>query len=280
MNIKSYLDKFDDFYFEIKIINFYTYRDFEKAFFLACMYEKNIEIIKTIVEENINLNDSCYCNAFLYACEYNTNLNVIKFLVSDLKMEFNCENDNEENGFLVACKNNSNVNIIKYLVNVLKFNILCTNKYNVNGFLLACSYNKSVEVVKYLINDLHLNTIKQNNYIERGIIEAIDYENNIEIIKFLIEEFEINFDNDEFRFSIIFQNSLTKLSREIILYLIEIVRFNMCHFSLYCLLNKIFHVTNYRFYLNTPFLNNVKNKKYKKIITKLKLLDINFIIFH
>jgi hypothetical protein len=203
MNLNAYINKFitsitrNNYINELNQVFFLEY----KAFYIACMFESNINIIQDIVDKYaIDVNKCHYGNnAFILACYSNTNFNVIKYLYEKLHINVNIINNNKNNAFLLACFKNTNINIIKYLHAELQLNINCINCVGNNAFNLALCGNENIDCVKYLIEELNfdINYKKHKKY----EIYCLSVCPNNKVIKYFIDSGYVCF-FDERLFSI------------------------------------------------------------------------------
>ena len=160
-----------------------------KAYFIACIMEKNVINFKKLIYENeININHLFKLNrtGLMIASAYNDNIQIIEFLINHINI--NNANINGVSPLMYACSLNK-IQIIQVLIN----NGASLKQQNKNGydyFLLACALNTRLEVIIYLSKIANIN-IKNNND-ENGFLIACQSNENEKIIKYLATKIDIN----------------------------------------------------------------------------------------
>ena len=133
-----------------------------RAFIAACTNEREISIFKNIIkmtkEVDINLKNVIVDsqNGFLLACIYNKNLHVIKYLINDLNFDINYVDFIGNNGLYYACMYNENIDVIKFLIYDLKMDIDHKNRF---GYKCAniLFFSENVDIIKYFIEIIRVN---------------------------------------------------------------------------------------------------------------------------
>ena len=179
MNFEIYIEKYiNQVPYEYKGYLNLEKKEF-KAFYLSCIFEEKIEIIKHIINiiKNFKKNDVNGNNGFMLACWNNINLPVIQYLETLFYKDINHFNLQGMNAFILSCSKNQNLEVIKYLSNIKSINILyCfsiynefTLNYNTNAFQLACGFNKNIKIAHFLIEQIRWNFIERSNNLMNSI---------------------------------------------------------------------------------------------------------------
>lgn len=152
VNLETYVEKH---FFKLSSREKYLIQNVNiesKAFFLACYFEQNVNIIKSIIHENVvnvhktDLNNN---NGLIYACEKNK-IHVIKYLVDDLHLNIHVVNKFTNNCFMYACSSNHDIEVIKYFIEQLNYDMNIIDKYGFSALLYAL-LNAEKKISTYLI---------------------------------------------------------------------------------------------------------------------------------
>ena len=162
---------------------------------LGCKNNQSLEIIKLLImkpNNNQPLNDVTMTQnnkSLRFACMYNKNLDVVKYLVQTIGANPLDLDDNEDNCLTAGCWTNDSLEIIKYLINDLKMDINHKDKIKDNCFVAACmNVVPSLCIIKYLITetDVDVNCINKRNK------SGLHYLRDNLILDFLINNEKIN----------------------------------------------------------------------------------------
>ncbi|AYV77390.1 MAG: hypothetical protein Dasosvirus1_25 [Dasosvirus sp.] len=169
-----------------------------KAFWLACFFESDVNVIKKIVETSgidPNTLDFDGDNGFMMACNLNPNLEIIKYLTTiTTKPNLKIKSKNNFNASILACCYN-NQQVVQYLFEELKFDPNELSSFH-DSFLNVCCRNRHLEVFRYFVETLKIyQSLTLNG--ENGLMVACMYNKNPQVIQYLIEcgKFDLNAHN-------------------------------------------------------------------------------------
>ena len=123
----------------------------EQAFYTACWYNNNLEIIKFFVHNKYVKPKRLNGDYLLLTCERNKNLDIIKYLLT-ICNENNFVDEHENNVFLMSCYN-ENEEVLSHISKKFKNYMYLVNNEGKNAFDIAIG-NKNILILKYLINEL------------------------------------------------------------------------------------------------------------------------------
>lgn len=137
--------------------------DNQKAFWMACWHENNLDQFKNIIKitEATKPNDyqKSYQNygcGYEIACAHNKNTEIIAYMLDNKMISQECESFYKFKGYISACKYN-NLEVVKFLITRGGFDPHNRNSDGKNAFLIACEWNKDLKVIEYLIKNVKIN---------------------------------------------------------------------------------------------------------------------------
>jgi hypothetical protein len=159
-------------------------------FWTMCMFNQNLSLIKQMVESEHFKCDPMLITGeghtpLSLACMHNKNPNVIKYLIEECESDLSHTDYNNSSCLMLASMNQP-LNVIEYLIKDCKLNPNHMDALRSTCLSMACGCNPSLSVVKYLMEECKFDP-KDCEDAWTNAVNASAYNDNIEIMIYMME---------------------------------------------------------------------------------------------